>query len=97
MRINKYLADSGIGSRRKVEEYIASGLVKLNDKVVVDFSTQVEAGDVVKFKGKVVSPIESKVYIMLNKPSGYLTTVSDMYGRKTVMDLFKDLKRNMKI
>jgi 23S rRNA pseudouridine2605 synthase len=92
MRINKYLADSGIGSRRKVEEYIASGLVKVNDKVISDFATQVNDGDVVKFKDKIVSPIESKVYIMLNKPSGYLTTVSDMYGRKTVMDLFKGIE-----
>lgn len=91
MRINKYLADSGVGSRRKVEEYILSGMVKINDKVVTDLSTQVRDNDVVKYNGKLVSPITSKVYIMLNKPSGYLTTVSDIYGRKTVMDLFKDI------
>ena len=49
-------------------------------------------GDIVKYRGKIVSPISKKVYILLNKPSGYLTTVSDMYGRKTVMDLFKDIE-----
>lgn len=91
MRINKYLADCGIGSRRKVEEYVLSGLVKINDQVVNDLSTQVEKGDVVTFRNKIVTPITQKVYLMLNKPNGYLTTVSDMYNRKTVMDLLKDV------
>lgn len=90
MRINKYLADCGIGSRRKVEEYITAGKVKVNNKVVTDLSTQVDDGDVVLYNNKPVSPITEKVYILLNKPRGYLTTVSDMYGRKTVLDLIKN-------
>lgn len=92
MRINKYLADCGIGSRRKVEEYILNKKVKVNDVVVTDLSTQISQGDVVKFNNKEVTPISKKVYIMLNKPSGYITTVSDLYNRKTVLDLFKDIE-----
>lgn len=91
MRINKYMADCGVGSRRKVEEYILAGKVKVNDVVTKDLSTQIGENDVVKFHDKVISPISEKVYIMLNKPKGYLTTVSDMYNRKTVMDLVKDI------
>lgn len=91
MRINKYLADCGVGSRRKVEEYILSGKVKVNNKVVTDLSTQIQTGDVVLYNNKEINPILQKVYILLNKPSGYLTTVSDMYNRKTVLDLIKNL------
>lgn len=92
MRINKYLADCGIGSRRKVEEYILNKKVKVNDVVVTDLATQISQGDVVKFNNKIVEPISKKVYIILNKPSGYITTVSDLYNRKTVLDLFKDIE-----
>ena len=91
MRINKYLADCGIGSRRKVEEYILQGKVKINECVVNNLSTQINENDIVKFNNKIVVPVAKKVYILLNKPKGYLTTVSDIYNRKTVLDLLKDV------
>ena len=90
MRINKYLANSGLGSRRKVEEYVLNGDVSIDGKVVKDLSFDVSDVSVVKYKGKVVSPKSEKVYIMLNKPKCYITSMSDEKGRKTVMDLLKN-------
>ena len=87
MRINHYLASCGVSSRRKAEEFIKLGLVSINDKVITELSTVVKQDDVVKFKGKLVKPEENKVCIMLNKPKGYITAVSDDRGRPTVMKL----------
>lgn len=89
MRINKYLAQCNISSRRKVEEFISSGKVMVNDVVVTDLSTQIESTDVVKFNGVVVKPSNVKIYFLLNKPIGYITTVSDEQGRHTVLDLIE--------
>lgn len=89
MRINKYLAQCNISSRRKVEEFISSGKVMVNDVVVTDLSTQIESADVVKFNGVVVKPSNVKIYFLLNKPIGYITTVSDEQGRHTVLDLIE--------
>ena len=83
MRINKYLAQCNISSRRKVEEFISSGKVMVNDVVVTDLSAQIESTDVVKFNGVVVKPSNVKIYFLLNKPIGYITTVSDEQGRHT--------------
>ena len=91
MRINKYLADCGVGSRRHVEEYIVGGKVSVNGVIVTDLSTQINENDIVKFNNKVVQPVDKFVYYILNKPKGYLTTVTDMYNRKTVMDLMQDI------
>ena len=77
MRINKYLAQCNIGSRRKVEEYILAGRVTINDKVVTLLATQVLPTDIVKFDGNIVKPSNVKLYYLLNKPSGYITSVSD--------------------
>lgn len=89
MRINKYLAQCNIASRRKVEEFILNGMVKINDVVVKDLSTQVLSTDIVKFNDVVVKLSNVKLYYVLNKPSGYITTVSDEKGRHTVLDLIE--------
>jgi len=87
MRINKYLASCGIGSRRKCEEYILNGLVTINDKVIKDLSTTINPKDIVKFESKVIKPDNKLVYILLNKPKGVVTTCNDERGRTTVLDL----------
>lgn len=90
MRINKYLAECGLASRRKCESFIIDGKVKLNGKPVTDLATNVKAGDVVTVDGNKVQPIKKHVYIIMNKPKGYVCTSSDEFGRKTVLDLIKD-------
>lgn len=89
MRINKYLASCGVASRRKVEEYIISGKVKVNGKVETNLATDIKEDDIVKLNDKVVALQQCFEYYMLNKPKGYVSTVSDDRGRKTVLDLIK--------
>lgn len=89
MRINKYLAECGLASRRKCEEYVIGGEVTVNGKVVTDLSMQVNYSDTVTVGGKKVSPVSKHVYLMLNKPKGCVTTVSDDKGRKTVLDIVR--------
>ena len=89
MRINRYLAECGLASRRKCEEYVIGGEVTVNGKVVTDLSTQVNYSDTVTVGGKKVSPVSKHVYLMLNKPKGCVTTVSDDKGRKTVLDIVR--------
>ncbi len=88
IRLNKYLANAGIASRRESDKLIENGFVKVNGKVVTEVGTKVKRSDVVKFKNKVVG-FEKHVYILLNKPKGVLTTAKDDRGRKTVLDFFK--------
>ena len=92
MRINKYLATCGLGSRRSVEELIKKGLISINNKVVTDLSFDVSSSDIVKYNGKNLSLVEDKVYIMLNKPRCYITSTKDDQGRKVVLDLLKGCK-----
>lgn len=87
MVLSKYIAHAGICSRRKVAELVAQGLITINDQVVTQVACRVQPHDVVKIYGKVVAPVEDKVYIVLNKPKDYITTTSDDVGRRTVMDL----------
>ncbi|QQK07559.1 pseudouridine synthase [Miniphocaeibacter halophilus] len=87
MRINKYLAKAGIASRRKAEELILEGKVSINDKVIQELGTIVEEGDIVKFNNRVVKPIDEHIYLLLNKPVGYVSTVEDPYADKVVLDL----------
>lgn len=90
MRINKYLAESGLASRRKCEQYITDGLVCVNGKTVTDLATQVGWDDNVTVEGRTVHPVSKHVYLMMNKPKGCVTTVSDDKGRKTVLDIVRD-------
>ena len=81
-RLQKYMARCGVASRRKCEEIICSGKVKVNDIVVDSLGTKVDPSvDVVSVNNKVISPEENKVYIMLNKPEGYVTTNKDEKNR----------------
>lgn len=88
IRLNKFLANSGICSRREADEYIQAGAVTVNGQIITELGSKVTLADEVKFRGQIVSP-EKKVYILLNKPKGYVTTSDDPQERKTVMDLVK--------
>ena len=90
VRLQKFLANNGVCSRRKAEEHILAGDVKVNGKVVTELGTKVNPlKDEVTFKGNKVGNIEKKVYILLNKPIGYVTTTKDQFDRDTVVDLVK--------
>ena len=89
MRINKYLASCGVASRRKVEEYIVAGKVKVNGLVTTNLATDIKDNDIVELNGKIVALQQGFEYYMLNKPKGYVSTASDDRGRKTVLDLVK--------
>lgn len=121
VRLQKYLAECGVASRRKSEEYIVAGFVKVNGKVVTELGTKIDPGkdkvEIISHAGKIMQIInnnqikdnednldnteiselkpERKVYILLNKPVGYVTTVNDEKGRSTVMDLLKDVKEKV--
>lgn len=86
IRLNKFIADAGICSRRNADVYISSGNVQVNGEVMTTLGYRVKPTDIVKFDGKVISS-EKKEYILLNKPKGFITTTNDEKGRKTVMDL----------
>lgn len=93
MRINKYLSGCGLDSRRKCEQFIKDGRVKVNGKVLTSLGYGVKDGDYVEVDGKAVSLSERKVYIMLNKPKGCVCTSNDEKGRKTVLDFVKIKER----
>lgn len=88
-RINKYIASCGICSRRKADELISQGKVEINGQVVTDMGHKVDTNDIVKINGKLITK-EEKVYIVLNKPKGYVTTSSDQFNRKNVIDLINE-------
>ncbi|HHV99020.1 MAG TPA: rRNA pseudouridine synthase [Clostridiaceae bacterium] len=95
MRLQKYIALAGIASRRKAEELIRSGLVTVNGKVVTEMGTKVNDNDIVEVCGKKAKLEGNKVYIMLNKPKGYVSTAKDQFSRKTVLDLVKGVKERV--
>ena len=86
LRLNRYLSNSGVCSRREADEYISAGAVSVNGKVITEMGYQVMPGDMVKYGGAILNP-EKPVYLLLNKPKGFITTVSDPRDRKTVMSL----------
>jgi 23S rRNA pseudouridine2605 synthase len=90
MRLNKFLAHSGIASRRAVDTLIMQGHVTINGQVVQEMGYKVKDGDIVTFKGKAVKPVDKLVYYLLNKPRNVITTASDERGRKTVMDIIAE-------
>lgn len=88
MRLNKFIAHSGICSRREADDLISAGLVTVNDEVITELGSRVKRGDSVKYNGERIRS-EKKVYILLNKPKDFVTTNDDPEGRKTVLDLVK--------
>ena len=92
IRLNKFLANAGICSRREADEYITAGVISVNGEIVTELGTKVKRTDEIKFHDQPVS-IERKVYVLLNKPKDCVTTSDDPQARKTVMDLVKDACR----
>ena len=90
LRLNKFLANAGVCSRREADEFIQAGVVTVNGEVVTEFGTKILRTDEVKFHDAPVT-LEKKVYVLLNKPKDYVTTSDDPQQRKTVMDLVKDV------
>ena len=95
IRLQKFMADSGIASRRKCEELILQGKVQVNGKPIIELGTKINPEkDVVEFENKIINNENKKyVYILLNKPIGYVTTAKDQFGRDTVLDLVKVKER----
>ena len=89
MRLNRFIANAGVCSRREADKYIAAGLVSLNGRTVTEMGLKVKPGDDVRFDGRRLNA-EKKVYILLNKPKDYVTTTDDPHAERTVMELVKD-------
>ena len=93
VRLQKYIASCGICSRRNAENLICNGLVKVNGKVISELGTKIIPGqDKVEYNGKEIIENKEYVYVLLNKPIGYVTTVKEQFGRPTVIDLVKKVK-----
>ena len=93
MRLQKYMADCGIASRRASEQLILEGRVMINGITVTELGVKVQEGDKVTFDGSLIKPVNKRVYIMLYKPDKVMSTVSDPEGRKTVIDLVDEKTR----
>ena len=93
MRINKYLAHSGVCSRRQADELISQGRVSINEDVVKELGVKVSPEDIIKLDGKEVKLSKKFEYYLLNKPTGYVSTVKDPHAEKTVLDLVKSEER----
>ena len=95
MRINKYLASCGVSSRRKAEQFIKEGLVKINGEVVKNLATDVKESDVVSINDQQLKLVDDFVYYMINKPKGYVTTMSDDRNRKSILDLTSNVDKRI--
>ena len=93
MRLNKFLAKSGIASRRKSDALIKMATTTVNEEIILDPAYNVEEKDLVRFDGRLLKIDEEKIVIILNKPKNVITSVSDQFGRKTVMHFLKSKKR----
>ncbi|MFO7851105.1 MAG: pseudouridine synthase [Bacteroidota bacterium] len=89
VRLNKYISNSGVCSRRDADLLIARGEISVDGKIVTDLGTKVSPGSKVEYKGRILNP-EKKVYILLNKPAGYVSTTNDPHASKLVTDLIKN-------
>jgi 23S rRNA pseudouridine2605 synthase len=89
VRLNRYIANAGLCSRREADTFIATGCVTVNGKIVSEMGFQVKTGDQVSFNGKIITT-ERKMYVLLNKPKGYVTTVEDSHAERTVMELVEN-------
>lgn len=91
--MQKIMAQSGVASRRKCEEIICEGRVKVNGRVITEPGCKVDSDkDVIEVDGNIIKKIDEKIYILLNKPVGYITSVKDQFGRPTVLDLLNGIK-----
>lgn len=96
IRVQKYMADNGIASRRKCEEYILDGKVTVNGKTIKELGTKIIPGkDKITFEGKEIKLKNKLVYILLNKPIDYVTTAKDQFNRKTVLDLITNVEERI--
>lgn len=94
VRLQKYLAEAGVASRRKAEELIRQGKIKVNNQTVIELGTKINPKkDKIEYDGRMVTIQREKVYILLNKPIGYVTTAQDQFSRDTVLDLVKVKQR----
>lgn len=93
IRLNKYIANSGVCSRREADTYIAAGNVTVNGQTVTEMGYKVTLKDTVRFDGRILNP-EKKEYILLNKPKNFITTTSDEKGRRTVMELIGNASKS---
>ena len=94
MRLQKFLASAGVASRRKAEELILQGKIKVNNKTITELGTKVDPdNDIIEYEEKRIKIQEEMVYVLLNKPIGYVTTAKDQFQRDSVMDLVKTNKR----
>ena len=94
IRLQKYIAEAGICSRRKAEELILQGKIKVNGKTIQELGTKINPEkDKIEYNGKLITVSQKKVYILLNKPIGYVTTANDQFGRDSVLDLIKTDQR----
>lgn len=96
MRLQKFMAQCGVASRRKSEELISAGLVKVNGKTIKELGVKIDPDkDVIKLEDKIIRLESKKIYIMLNKPIGYVTTLSDEKDRRVVTDLIEEIKERI--
>lgn len=95
IRLQKYMAHCGVASRRRAEELIQAGRIKVNGVIIREMGVLVSNEDRVELDGKLIKKEERLVYIMLNKPSGYVSTVTDPEGRKTVLDLIEGVRERI--
>ncbi len=96
MRINKFLAQAGLGSRRSCEQFVLDSKIRVNGKIIKDLATDIDLqNDIVEYKNKKLHLSSNKIYLMLNKPAGYLVTSNDPFERQTVFDLLPDFKEHI--
>jgi 23S rRNA pseudouridine2605 synthase len=96
VRINKFLAECNLGSRRKVEEFILNGDIKVNGEICTDLGRQIDVdNDIVQYKNKRIKPDQEKIFILLNKPQNYVVTKKDEFDRKTIYDLLPEFAKKL--